>query len=191
MRLPQELCDAVVDCLTPEDHRPTLLNCTLVNHFFAVRAQKILFRTISLGRPSTLVDIRLNTVSVNRPSHRFLSILNSSPHLAAYVKEVYISDKNHNTPYREKRSWIRQDTVLHTILDKLDSLRGLSIAGNIIGNRLNFKAWHKRLKDVILDEVSVVVVDEDLVDLGCATFPCLFSPRRLHSGQSNPSILRI
>ena len=149
MRLPQELCEAIVDYLTPED-RPTLLNCTLANHFFAVRAQKILFRTISLGRPSKTVDLRRNTVSIKHPSHRFLSILNSSPCLAAYVEEVYITDNDHNTSYREERSWIRQDTVLHTILDKLDSLRGFSVAGNLTGNRLNFKAWHDRLKDVIL-----------------------------------------
>ena len=147
MRLPQELFEAIVDHLTHEDW-PTLLNCALVNHFFAVRAQKILFGTISLGRPSKTFNS--NVVSIKHPSHRFLSILNSSPRLTAYVEEVYITDNDHNTSYREERSWIRQDTVLHTILDKLDSLRGFSVAGNLTGNRLNFKAWHERLKDVIL-----------------------------------------
>ena len=147
MRLPQELFEAIVDHLTHEDW-PTLLNCALVNHFFAVRAQKILFGTISLGRPSKTFNS--NVVSIKHPSHRFLSLLNRSPRLAAYVEEVDITDNAHLSFYREERSWIRQDTVLHTILDKLDSLRGFSVAGNLTGNRLNFKAWHERLKDVIL-----------------------------------------
>ena len=122
--------------------------CEVVNHFFAVRAQKILFGTISLGRPSKTFNS--NVVSIKHPSHRFLSLLNRSPRLAAYVEEVDITDNAHLSFYREERSWIRQDTVLHTILDKLDRLRRFSITGNLTGNRLNFKAWHERLKDVIL-----------------------------------------
>lgn len=147
MRLPQELCEAIVDQFTLED-RPTLLNCTLVCRFFAVRAQKILFRTISLGRPSKTFN--LDVVSIKHPTQRFLTLINGSSRLATYVEEVDITDDAHLSFYREERSWIRHDTVLHTILSKLDGLRQFSIRGNFTGNRLNFKAWHERLKHTVL-----------------------------------------
>lgn len=147
MRLPPELCEAIVDQIPAEDWL-TLQNCALVCRFFALRAQKILFKKITLVRP--IKTLNFNTVYLRQPTRRFLSVINSSPRLGGYVEEVEITDNAHLNFYREELSWIRRDTTLPVILYKLDKIQRLSISGNVTGNRLNFRAWDEDLKHTIL-----------------------------------------
>ncbi|KAF8191154.1 hypothetical protein BJ912DRAFT_304191 [Pholiota molesta] len=128
--------------------RLALQNCALVCHLFALRAQRILFKSITLSRPHK--GFRWNVLSLRHPSRRFFTLLNGSPHLGTYVEELEIADNAHLSFYREELSWIRQDMALPIIVAKLDNLRHLSISGNHTGNRLNFNAWTEALKSALL-----------------------------------------
>jgi hypothetical protein len=147
IRLPPELCEAIIDQIPTQD-RLALQNCALVCHLFALRAQRILFKSITLSRPHK--GFRWNVLSLRHPSRRFFTLLNGSPHLGTYVEELEIADNAHLSFYREELSWIRQDMALPIIISKLDNLRHLSISGIHTGNRLNFNAWTEALKSALL-----------------------------------------
>lgn len=147
IRLPPELCEAIIDQIPTRDCL-SLQNCALVCHLFALRAQRILFKSIILSRPHK--GFRWNVLSLRHPSRRFFMLINGSPHLQNYVEDLEIADNAHLSFYREELSWIRQDMALPIIISKLDNLRHLSISGNHTGNRLNFNAWTEALKSAIL-----------------------------------------
>ncbi|KAF9486241.1 hypothetical protein BDN70DRAFT_889612 [Pholiota conissans] len=147
IRLPPELLEAIVDQI-PFEERPTLQSCALVCRLFTPRAQRTLFRSITLGRPHK--GFRWDVLSLRHPSRRFFGHMNAYPHLQRYVEELEITDNAHLTFYREELSWLRSDPVLSLILAQLQGLRQLRIAGNYIGNRLNFRAWTEALKRAVL-----------------------------------------
>ncbi|KAF9041959.1 hypothetical protein BDZ89DRAFT_1059999 [Hymenopellis radicata] len=88
--VPQELVDLILRCLTSTSGSDdiTLRNCALVCRAWAHSSQRVLFRCV---RVSGYPDLR-----------RLLSCFRSSPHLAAFTRDITVSAKNrdhYDEPY--------------------------------------------------------------------------------------------
>ena len=150
--LPTEIYESILDELAESPE--TLRACALVCHLFAQRAQKLLFSSIFLTRPTKVFKRALGIRSYVWPSMRFLQIISSSPLLAGHVKSLIISDTAHLQFYREELSWIRSDNTVHQILPRLTNLKELGFEGNFRGSGLNFRKWGDNLRVGILEQCS-------------------------------------
>jgi hypothetical protein len=150
--LPTEIYESILDELAESPE--TLRACALVCHLFAQRAQKLLFSSICLTRPTKVFKRALGIRSYVWPSMWFLQIISSSPCLTGHVKSLIVSDTAHLQFYREELSWIRSDNTVHQILPRLTNLKELGLEGNFRGSGLNFRKWGDNLRVGILEQCS-------------------------------------
>ncbi|KAF7316048.1 hypothetical protein MIND_00122500 [Mycena indigotica] len=92
-QLPQELIDTVVESLatsSPEDHE-ILRACSIASRSFVRPCQQRLFHSLRLYTSRHSFCTRGDAVSAVNIVTRLARLLESSPHLGAYVKEVSIA----------------------------------------------------------------------------------------------------
>ncbi|KDR76495.1 hypothetical protein GALMADRAFT_139423 [Galerina marginata CBS 339.88] len=142
VQLPPELFEVIIYHLEVELY--SLKNSALVCRVFAHHCQKHLFKRITLGRP--FQSSKPAIVSLVWPTQRLYEVLNKSPNLCKLVEELEISDAGIKNFVQEEWSWIRWDSKLSQILPMLNNLKELSIRGDHMGSKLNFRAWKPELK---------------------------------------------
>ncbi|PPQ91651.1 hypothetical protein CVT25_013206 [Psilocybe cyanescens] len=113
-RLPQELNDEILNNL--RNDQAALKSCSLACHSFRRICQKLLFSSIVIYPPS----YKKRWIST-----AFQDLLESSPHLAQYVRYLNIIDR-HTAP-KISDEWLSKDTALAACLPLLRNLRGLVI----------------------------------------------------------------
>ncbi|KAJ6601624.1 hypothetical protein B0H10DRAFT_676738 [Mycena sp. CBHHK59/15] len=114
MRLAQELVDEIIDEVhISAEAAPSLKSCALVSHAFLARSQMCLFSVIHLKDDLSRL--------------RFSFLLSSSPHLCAYVMELFMflntSLSTNSAECLSKSPW---EDVAH-ILSKVTNLTWLKI----------------------------------------------------------------
>ncbi|KAH9481086.1 hypothetical protein JR316_0005605 [Psilocybe cubensis] len=112
--LPQELNDEIMHYLW--DDTLALKSCSLACRSFRKICQRFLFSSIVIYPPS----YRKQWIST-----AFQDLLESSPHLAQYVRYLNVIDR-HTAP-KVSDEWLSRDTALVACLPQLLNLRGLVI----------------------------------------------------------------
>ncbi|KAF9050332.1 hypothetical protein BJ165DRAFT_998094 [Panaeolus papilionaceus] len=109
MALPQELIDAIIDTL--EDDVESLRKCTLVSSAFLTRAQKHLFRQITLSSGQTTLPARLT------------NLLSESPHISRTITSLRVVQKKQKRT-KGSQAWLHID---NSLTDALPSIREFSL----------------------------------------------------------------
>ncbi|PPQ73433.1 hypothetical protein CVT24_008137 [Panaeolus cyanescens] len=117
MSLPQELIDTIIDIVQDDAH--TLQQCSLVSTAFLTRAQKHLFR-----------EITLSSSHLTRPT-RLTHLLAESPHLTDAISSLHIIERKRKRSKRNPtgtNGWLQSDNShLGPVLSKLPSLKELML----------------------------------------------------------------
>lgn len=106
-KLPLELTDKIIDCLLADD--AALRACSLVCRAFLRRSRYHRFRYVNLNQ---------------RTSEKFENLLNTSPDIGAYVRELHVSTSTFERP----PTWV--DERLPRIASRLSAVASLHLKGN-------------------------------------------------------------
>jgi hypothetical protein len=115
--LAQELIDAIISNF--QDSKWDLRNFTLICRQWLHPTRRYLFRDIHLPALAHYHDGRGPPSSGVPYSKRLYSILQESPHLAEYIREVAVYDAK----YLSEQDWIRTDKTLPFLLQMLVKLQ--------------------------------------------------------------------
>ncbi|KAH8077030.1 hypothetical protein BXZ70DRAFT_709032 [Cristinia sonorae] len=107
IRLPLELTDKVIDCL--HDNPSALRTCSLISRAFLRRSRFHRFRSVMLNA---------------RASEKFEKLLNESPGVGPYVRELHVSVST----FERTPTWV--DSRLPHIASKLPNVTTLHMRGN-------------------------------------------------------------
>ncbi|EAU83587.1 hypothetical protein CC1G_07960 [Coprinopsis cinerea okayama7 len=118
--IPPELVELIVGFISS---RSTLRACALVGPDFLYPCQQRLFTEVVLAPPKR----RGTRPTKATPAQRFLDALNSSPHLASFVRSLIIECEDSI----EEQPWLYNDTALQHILPRLDRLAKISVNGKV------------------------------------------------------------
>lgn len=134
--LPQELIDRIIDCL--RDQQRLLAKCAAVSRAFVRRSQQHIFAKIILF-PSL--------------EHRFMTLLESSPHLIPYIQDLSVAISNPRLP-----TW--QPSPLPKILPLLTQRRIKSLNIKVYGGGV--VDWGKNIHKALRDALASVFLGNRL-----------------------------
>ncbi|KAF8171172.1 hypothetical protein K438DRAFT_199655 [Mycena galopus ATCC 62051] len=192
-RIPQELCDTIIDTLH-EDHDSLgdLKSCSLVCRSFVTRAQSHIFSTISVGRaPHEGHFDRILQASWLARLARFNALIGSSPRLLGYVRTLDIESCETGEiiillaqiPWsRVHTVWIRDipDRTPGLVLDSVHVLVAIPSLRKLTLESLLWKSWTADVLHAILAHCTVELQSLELwfhtLEPGSSLFPPLASP---------------
>ncbi|KAF9258700.1 hypothetical protein L218DRAFT_1063162, partial [Marasmius fiardii PR-910] len=166
-RLSQELIDLTLEFLT--DDQEALRQCCLVSRSFQIPVQKILFGCVRLKpvppvKPRDLENQPVDSAAVATTSmlpqqinrtltmaQRLSNVLNSSPHLAGFIKDLRIWDRHNFSPDHPTDSWLKDDTTLPRILPLLTNLQRFFLAGSTSGSMLDIATLPEEMKTALFE----------------------------------------
>ncbi|KAF9526281.1 hypothetical protein CPB83DRAFT_492446 [Crepidotus variabilis] len=127
-RIPPELYEEILFFLW--GHTETLLACSTASPVLMVVSQKQLFSRVIIRSPLELVqsNIRFKRLyKVGGSASRFRELIETSPHLATYVKSFQIFDRDAQVAVPSTGDWLSIDQHIPDILLRLCNLKSLAI----------------------------------------------------------------